>query len=949
MKLLLLVLAGLTAAGSAPCCFAENMYHTHGHDFEYRNGGLFPVMWDLRSAWFQLKMYGDAYLSEGSSETYADSVLRGVLEEAGDSGINTILIRDEVRRDVTGGTDHLSQRAGLVRDMGFHVMLGGFRDVLEYHEYNLEVMEFLEDYLSAPADLPGDVIGIHGFDEIDGKYDGLPPGSARRDTLRSRLVRFHSWSNSPPVRRPFGSFMAKPAFHVPTLAGAHADLSTDFPHHTTFQLCALLDFPMLDWYPCRVWEERCNIPFHRYDLWGATDLLPAPASSGFYHAYTTRDELWAVDGLGTSRPVFRVFSVEDEDRIGVPRLVEDMDSRMEIGLDGYFLAASSDSRSSDIGDRSALEHRMNSAVVFYHRGGPAGQAQAVYHDGDRLVMEEMPISTSDAGTVLFCVGEDSYGTVLPADGGGGGIIGRGDLRVLWYGEDGSVSIFGPDRETGTGLEELAEMVYGGEFSPSGAVWGCFWNSGGGSRIHESGFVLYDDSGDYITVISEDGRGWRIFDDGGAPFGGLFGSRAGPGAVMAFRTMDWRPYLSASDVLVSIVQEDRTRHGRPLLQLTGGRQGYSFEPPGPSSEVYLEGMHPGSASSYTRLAFRRRGDEKLRVWAGGEGVETRFTSNFIDLSEVCAHRSAIGTTGSSWDVLGTMRLRYTRRQWVNAILFRNDEMGLRGGEIADGWYTGEANEASLDLFLDNLGSPGAGHPAAGHSQGAFDLEFQYGVSMTPGDNCLFANVQAFGRGIWGRFSPPPDTLLYMTVSPIIHGCRGISFYALDLAMMSGPAFPEGGSSLHRAPNPLLDWRPGIEGDDNSDIIGRVHEVAAVLTGSSGGPDYLSALVDHGSYTVLDTEHAMNGAPDEGLNFLALEENASGDILLMVANDLGLPPAHTGTIVFRKYRAADYGPAVHRGGWSGFAPAEGADGPDAQLALDFTSMPGHSVSLVSIPKN
>lgn len=947
MKLLLPVLAGLSVLIPVPCCFAENMYHTHGHDYEYPNGGLFPLMWDLRGAWFQLRTYGDVYLCEGSSEAYADSVCRGILEEAGDSGINTILIRDEVRRDVTGGTDELSKRARLVRGMGFHVMLGGFRDVLESHEYNLEVMEFLEDYLSVPENLPGEVIGIHGFDEIDGRYDKLPPESDMRDTLMSRLALFHSWSNTPPVRMPFGSFMAKPAFHVPTLAGAHIGLSTDARHHTTYQLCSHLDFPMLDWYPCRVWEEHCILPFHRYDLWGATDLIPAPAYSGFYNAYATRDELWAVDGPGTSSPVFRVFTVEDGDRFGTPRLVEYMDSRMEIGLNGNFLAAFSDSRSADTGDRSSLEHRMNSAVVFYHRGVPAGLAQAVYHDGDRLVMDNMPGSTSDAGTVLFCVGEDNYGTALPAEGGDRGIIGRGDLRVLWYGEDGSVSIFGPDRETGAGLRELAAMEYGADFSAAGGVWGCFWNSGGGSRIHESGFVLYDDSGNYITVHREEDLGWRISDDAGAPFAGLFGNRTGPGAVTALRMVGWRPYASASDVLVSILEEALPGQGRPLLQFISGGQGYRFEVPGPSTEVYLEGIPPGSASSYTRLTFRRRSDGKVRFWAGGEGVETRFTSDFIDLPEVCSSRSAISTGGSSWDPVTTMRLRYTRGHWVNTILFKNDELSLRGGEMTDGWYSGDRNESSLDLFFDNLSSPGAGHHTAGHSLGAFDLEFQYGVSMTQVENCLFVNVQAFGRGIWGRFSPSPDTLLYMTVSPVIHGCRGISFYALDLAMMAGPALPEGGGDLHRVPNLMLDWRPGIEGYESTDIVGRVHEVASILTGSSGGPDYLSALVDHGAYTVLDNEYAMNGTPDDGLNFLVLEENASGDILLMVSNDRGLRLAGPSTIVFRKYRAEDYGQAVHRGGWDGFAPAV-AEQSDPPLELDFTSMPGHSISLVSIPR-
>ncbi|NOQ22696.1 MAG: hypothetical protein GQ565_08620 [Candidatus Aegiribacteria sp.] len=37
------------------------------------------------------------------------------------------------------------------------------------------------------------------------------------------------------------------------------------------------------------------------------------------------------------------------------------------------------------------------------------------------------------------------------------------------------------------------------FEPTGSFWGSFWNDSDAKRFPESGFVLYDDSGQYVTV------------------------------------------------------------------------------------------------------------------------------------------------------------------------------------------------------------------------------------------------------------------------------------------------------------------------------------------------------------------------------------------------------------------------------------------------------------------
>lgn len=169
----------------------------------------------------------------------------------------------------------------------------------------------------------------------------------------------------------------------------------------------------------------------------------------------------------------------------------------------------------------------------------------------------------------------------------------------------------------------------------------------------------------------------------------------------------------------------------------------------------------------------------------------------------------------------------------------------------------------------------------------------------------------------------DTLLYLTVAPIVHGCRGISFYALDMALQGGSASSGSGTPLYRAPNTMLNWGPSRDCEENADIVGRVHDVVSMLTGNSGGPDFLNALVNHSDYDVLDTSDAVNAInygggyipmpQDEYLNFIALREDHQGDILLLVSYDGGIGGYASPFILFPNEYACDWGNVECWGGW------------------------------------
>jgi hypothetical protein len=232
-----------------------------------------------------------------------------------------------------------------------------------------------------------------------------------------------------------------------------------------------------------------------------------------------------------------------------------------------------------------------------------------------------------------------------------------------------------------------------------------------------------------------------------------------------------------------------------------------------------------------------------------------------------------------------------------------------------------------------------------------------------------------------FCPPrdendeSDTLLYMTVAPIVHGARGLSFYALDMALMAGPSSSGSMAPLYRAANTLLNWGPSRNCAENADMVSRVHDVVKMLTGKKGGPDYLSALVDHSGYSVIGSADNAYYSSDAGwllcyddydcLNFIALEEQSTGDILLLVSKDYD--DNYAEGIMFLGYEAGEFGPIQCWGGYSplyanttspyctlpshSVATEVGVErsSPRSALVVSLYGMPAHSVSLLRLPNS
>jgi hypothetical protein len=571
------------------------------------------------------------------------------------------------------------------------------------------------------------------------------------------------------------------------------------------------------------------------------------------------------------------------------------------------------------------------------------------------------------------------------------------MRILWCG-DGTAAGGGLERRVwilgknsaGNGLSSVisSPLVLPGGLFPKGAVWGYFWDDSFPHR--QSGFLLYDNAGNYAVVYTKDQNNWEV-----SPlYTGLFGTGTNPGAVIAYRETVWpvTAYSPSKDIMCALVNQSATN---AMYLYWSSSDGDTMEMGADADKVY---MCDATASDYTNLSYQHGWNmNKTRFFFGGNGVTTYWTVDEKDFPTEpggtggwSGVSSATLQPASDWRVVNSpMRVRHTRRSFVNALMPKLYEnlISIRRGEMRSDNDNAGVNESSTDLYFNNMCSPTDDYSVS--ANGAFDLEFEWGINQTSEDNCLFANVQAFGKYPMLAASFPPshdtgsensDTLLYLTVAPIVHGCRGITFYALDMALQSGPA-SQSSSAFFRAPAAMLNWGPSRDCEDNADMVSRVHDVVKMLTGKKGGPDFLNALVDHSSYEVLDDTEAFNALytgsgyipfpDDEYLNFIALTGGGDGSILLLISYDGDVEGCSAPLIVFPNKIASVYGSPECWGGyyWGWRSSVTGSNGMDQAVSYYATTeasewygtineqrlsvfvgdMPPHSVCLLRIPRN
>ena len=953
---------------------ATNFYERHGNDFAYLNHQsgdeydtvtYFPVIWDMRGAFFALRDYYESY---GWNVDRAYGAVDSLLEEARAHGVDFVNFRGEIGRmsdeelaDGPETDEYFVELAEIARQDSLHLIAGGFKTSLPQDPsgapgHNDLVVDYLGEYFGYGTPWPegsGSFRGVFGFDEPDARFEGPGWNQSQENWPWWRLVRDYGQECREEVSDdilPFGTFLDR-------WKTANDSL---YYRNTIPLFCGELEYPIFDRYPCKYTSvDSAGFPddIAYNSIIGATDLLPA--ASVDYGAYASSDEVFAVDEDGYFRvyPFSNVTSHTQD--LGVE---QEYVHRLRPQLRENPVWAASDFRATDVGDRSTGAHLLNGAVVFCDSSDPS-VSTAFFHDGSSLTHRdddlEMPAAVLE--TTAAAVGEYDYPVHFQEETSRRGtLIGRGELRILvcfrrLEGDPpGSVNRARVYAWNGSGFEDVTSGPETAglelDITPAGAVWGVFWPthnywSNSGSDDH-SGFIVYDDSGDYQVVYETESQGsvrWEV----SSVHTNLFGP---DGTTFVTRGTEWYPHFVAGiDYICHLSGGQSIREASLEFASAPGRE------PGSALSVYEsepfalpDGYTFGDindASAWWPLKHVY-GQKLLVSFDDGEGGSEIFGSTDRlmlrdgDDVSVALESSFLDTAGTDDAPLLASPRVYPVRLPYRVPLVDNPELG---------------HPKQITLFDGDIDVAGSNDVFEEQSQ-ALDTMFVYGIDSTDRANCLMPNVRCAGRRQDGQltFYASDDSLLYLMTTAIVHGCRGIHLRALDFTLMCG----NGGESVpigkYRCPPLLLNWGPSVE-TENVDMLSRVHGVVRMLTGkNTDNPDFMSALIDD-DWNILDTSDAENAiyensqyvtdAGNDSLNFIALQEAASEDILLLAVNDSGEElPGYTDDYYIHFPEETGLSYEVH---WiAGYQPLESRVDPD--LAVSFHGMPGYTASLVLLEK-
>ncbi|MCK5115228.1 MAG: T9SS type A sorting domain-containing protein [Candidatus Aegiribacteria sp.] len=931
-----------------------------------------------------LDLYRDHYL--GIASRWAEEFYREFLLSARASGVNAILIRDEPREDAEQGPpyDRLLPVATQARTLGLNVMIGGFTNSGgdgSGETHNAKVLEVLSNYeIQSPPRLQGDWIAIHGFDEPDNS------GTTYLEDFESVSALVNSNFGIP-----FGTFLAAPASSIPSLVDPYLSTIYGTLAATTFNFWSNIDYGMFDWYPSLVWSNESNFTTDQVAMRGVCDLIQSEGN--YYSAYTTRDEVWSITREQSAASngditVFRISNVMGEDAIGNMYL-QPTGETLQINTPWPFVTTSSSIQSNDCGDRSTGSHNLSSALVCWNPGGELSpDARVIFNNGSDIIKDTFPgsIGSEYYSNVLFSVGELDYLMNRAPSGLCTGVIGHSDLRILWCGQEKStgayaVAVFGKnslgnDISLKSALPAAPSMQLPSGFIPEGAVWGRFWGAAYPHR--RSGFILYESGGDYVVVyndIEAPTETWVV----SSPYTYLFDEGMVGSAVTPFRDLGENHFTPAVDRIVAVVNPI----GSEDVKLIHGSSGWDSDNPGKFDfdNVFttcdLYNFSFSSAQDVQGIGFEgvgRSGPRFFFIDSNGNYEYSKYTSGFPS-SEDIEYDGC-----SEWQFIGTIRNRHTKRAFTDVLIEDLRTTPRRLSMMNN--YTSTAStaiypdQASQAIYFGNMCSEAPYINTLG--TGAYDLEYQYGVASTSRSNALMANVQSYGRAMQSSLRTCPGTnitgstvnndLLYLTVAPIVHGARGLSFYSLGMALRSDAVGP--GAGVAGFPDVMTSWGPSPDGSTNVNMVARIHDTVEMLTGNqlAEAPNFLDIILDDANYTILDADDAFNAFDRLGtnpalnsksVNFLAFEHNQTGDIYMLMCRDAEDEVPY---IVFINHIADDFGSIECFGGWdptSGYCQqASSAEclqvmshsRPDREirkLAIYCTEMPLYSASLLRIP--
>ena len=898
--------------------FAENMWKKHGHNYSYHSQSspeeetvIFPVIWDVRSANDHVNKWRDIY---GFSQF---NPIHSILEESFESGFNTALVRSELtdfRVPANPGApgDHYFPLADDVRSIGLNLMLGGLRTNLAEEEHNQAVVGYLEMYLEQTAGLyESDVIGCFSFDEPDAKAIVYPEQAAQwYDFVPYWNERCRSELNLP-VMCYFTRYGTRNSV-------GQIEYFTDTTSVLN-RMSRFTDAVAMDMYPVKKNCRRttflgCNMDNLLFTT--ATDII--------------QNDHLQMQALNSKDEVVRIFASGDSARIAIDDVVWDgIDLTLETVWESPLPFEPDAVESSDFRAGYAVQEAadyVNSGIVLWKNSLSVDEVLVVASEAGQPVFRELPeFPGSDLlSPVFFSVGQTDYWNDLQEVDG---IIGHGRLAILAGLQDEGGNLFlmlytasgGGSTEIETAFDEPVALHFAAETAVWGTFWGTWYRTGTALDVVTNGFLVADDSGNYVVLNQINRDTWELFpDDGTSSFTDLFGSSEMPDLIRISRIdSNTPPFFAGRDQLVGwFADEER------IVALSGPSIG---SPLNKLDSISIQGL-PGKVNGFDLFLNDYRYYDSLLFTVEGGDVYTGTSSMDTGLLDgvICVDKL---NYCSGDTVITTLRAMHTRNAYRSTLI-----------PTSTGYY------APLCELYDDVFE----HYRFQWFPEAHQVGMDVGVEQTSIDNSLFAVIQSYGRHAFAlpSYCASVDTMLYEVTVPLVAGARGLVFYALDLSMMSGNGGDDG---IERAPFLLQNWGPSSD-IENADMIGVIHSAVASLTGNgeNEGTDYLSALIDPG-WRVLTEEEAFNRTEaDTLLNFIALENGTSDTLLVIAVNQstsqTPVCPGFYPGIVFNNL-STDYSIISSEG----FTPELIYSVADSTLELDYSTMDGVSASLVTLSEN
>lgn len=899
---------------------ANNMHITHGYNYSYDHNGvlhtLFPLCWDLRDTRFLLRDYYQYFegLNEAEALYQAEVFVGQLYDEAIEAGINTIIVRTEPRMDAQYGTrpTRTARTVNQIRTKGLRVILGGMINtggsVTTFNSHNSRVYQIWDrvfDPLLEPC-----IVGYDGFDEPD-NY-----GYQYYNDIASVFDALHA-TPSPVFSRPFGGMICQHASGQPLSGTPYTGTAgPEDIESLPYNFGKIMDYLRIDFYQPRSAHvhENTTMPsasgsiLHR----GMADLAP---SNGIYrNAYTTKDEFYLIHKDSQNQLSISIFENTGGDVLDVPPSFSLLGQPISLQLSEQsgddIRVSQSDCRSSDTGDRQGSPE-LNGAVVVWKHNSSITSAKAVYYHNGSVAVQPFEDALTPGTTLIskvIAVGELDCrsGWSSLSNPTYSGIAGSSEMRILWCGSTSSgsldpwiVRIYG---RNSSGQLETAPVSSGttltlpAGFHPDGAVWGYFWGDNPFWIYRRSAFVLFErNTGNYVTVYTggSDGKQNELWTHGGLNQN-LFGAGRVAGPVIVHR----RPYpglFPHVDYILAVVSPQNTANISS-----------SFWVSDPNAPWVVRGAVSQKQCIPIQNSFRCEEVERLATFCvnleGKLGLHINYDdagmqSPWFTFPSIPEEYSILFETPPEQylqgELIGELRSHHTRNTATDVAYFSSSTLYLRGGMFnnnrANGMFINTCTPSTYDTDI---------------GIGAYDIYHEYAIRRTDtAANCLFANIHSQGRSVQsGSYVPSISEMAYMTIAPIVHGVRGLSFYSLDLALRSGPTVPDP-SSGPRFPMEMLDWGASLDGPEELDPINVVHDFVSRFTGNHEYPgleqytipDFSAALIslnatlfeDSGTFYAYNSDEMGNPIDDPALNFLALQL-PNHDIIIYVSRDEGSSP-------------------------------------------------------------